>query len=312
MKRIVGFLMVVSCLAIPLRADFREFRSIPVDSDLEERLAGIAAEAFKRYPAVKPGHLSLTVVELRDGDPARRGSFAGDVPYHPASVVKAFFLASAHHEAAHGRLQLDAPLEAAMRDMIVDSSNDATSYVVDRLTRTTSGPELEGRAWKKFVHRRNLMNRWYASMGYDISANGKTWCEGVYGREEDLLGEKRENRNRVTSDAVAALALWIARRRAVSPEASEAMLALMKRPLPGEGEDSQATEFGGAALPPGSKLWSKAGWTSEVRHDATIVELPSGTRYVAAILTRWAPEEKGLVTWLSGQIAELMADGAAN
>jgi beta-lactamase class A len=310
-RRLVPLACAIVLLTSPLHADFRELAAIPVEAELEAGLARIAADAFERFPTLKPGHLSLTVVDITDERAMKRGSFAGDVPYHPASVVKMFFLASAHREAEKGRLRIDAPLEAALSDMIVESSNDATSYVVDRITRTTSGPELRGRAWKEFVHRRNLMNRWYASMGYDISANGKTWCENVYGRERELLGANRENRNRVTSEGVAALALWIARGRAVSPGANEAMLALMKRPLVGEGEDTQVKDFGGEALTPGSKLWSKAGWTSEVRHDAMIVELPNRRRYVAVILTRWAGEEEGLLPWLSGRVVEMMTLTAA-
>lgn len=284
------------------QADFREFAAIPADGALAAELETIAAEAFAAYPKLHPGHLSLTVVDL--GGPMRRASFAPEVTYHPASVVKMFYLAAAHHEASRGRVVVDEPLQAALKDMIVESSNDATSYVVDVITGTTSGPELSGRAWRRFVERRNAPNRWFHGMGYDLNANGKTWCEGVYGREKQLLGAKREHRNRITSDGMAAMALWIARRRAVSAEASEAMLALMNRPLEEPGY-SQVKEFGGEALPAGSKLWSKAGWTSEVRHDAMIVELPNGRRYVAAILTRGTADDVTLVPFLSKRIASL-------
>ncbi|HEY0593539.1 MAG TPA: serine hydrolase [Thermoanaerobaculia bacterium] len=303
-SRALLLLAVLSlALAPPLRADFREVTRVPVEAKLEKRLAAIADETFAAFPELKPGNLSITVIDLGRGEPARRASFAGEVTYHPASVVKMFYLAATHEEAAQGRLAIDAPLQDALKDMIVESLNDATSYVVDRLTGTTSGPELWGYEWERFFERRNLVNRWMHAMGYDVNANGKTWCEGVYGREKQILGANREYRNRVTSDAVASFLLWIARRHAVSPEASDAMLSLMSRPL--EGEYSQVKEFGGEALPAGSKLWSKAGWTGEVRHDAMFVELPSGKRYVAAILTRGVAADTKLLPFVSGKIVEI-------
>jgi beta-lactamase class A len=299
--RLLLWLLIPLVLATPLRADFREFLQVPVDGALEKELAAIAKGAFAEFPALRPGHLSITVVRL-DPQMPRRASFAGDVPYHPASVVKMFYLGAVHEQAAKGTVRIDAPLEAALKDMIVESLNDATSYVVDRLTGTTSGPELWGYEWERFVERRNLVNRWLHGMEYDLNANGKTWCEGVYGREKQILGENREYRNRFTSDSAASFLLWIARSRAVSAEASEAMLALMRRPV--AGDDSQVAHFGGEALPAGSKLWSKAGWTGEVRHDAMLVELPDGTRYLAAILTRGASGEQTLLPWISARIVE--------
>jgi len=291
-------------IVAPARADFREFKQLPVDAKLEKRLAAIADETFAAYPQLTPGNLSITVVDLAKPDAPRRASFAGAITYHPASVVKMFYLGAVYEEAAKGRLTIDPPLQEALKDMIVESLNDATSYVVDRVTGTTSGPELAGYEWERFVERRNLVNRWLGAMEYDLNANGKTWCEGVYGREKQILGANREYRNRVTSEGVASFLLWIARRRAVSPEASDAMLALMSRPL--DADYAQVKEFGGEALPAGSKLWSKAGWTGEVRHDAVLVELPGGRRYLAAILTRGAAEDTKLLPFVSGKIVELM------
>ena len=40
-------------------------------------------------------------------------------------------------------------LQRALRDMIADSSNDATGLVVDLLTGTTSGPALQGERWEQ-------------------------------------------------------------------------------------------------------------------------------------------------------------------
>jgi hypothetical protein len=64
------------------------------------------------------------------------------------------------------------------------------------------------------------------------------------------------------------------------------MRDLLARALPGEqvrqhgDPEDQVTGFFGAGLPPGARLWSKAGWTSQTRHDAAIVALPDGPRFI--------------------------------
>ena len=52
-----------------------------------------------------------------------------------------------------------------------------------------------------------------------------------------------------------------------------------------DNHNTQARNYIGMALPPEAKLWSKAGWTDEARHDAAYVELPNGARFVLVIFT---------------------------
>lgn len=74
--------------------------------------------------------------------PVRGFSYRGIERIYPASVVKLFYLV-AMAEWLEGGMVNDSPeLDRAVRDMIVDSSNDATSLVVDILTGTSSGPML--------------------------------------------------------------------------------------------------------------------------------------------------------------------------
>ncbi len=303
------FLLVLS--AIEMRGDFRAYQAIPVDAQLATELQRIAAETLSEFAAEKltEGNLSISLIDLSAAAP-KRASYRGEITYHPASVVKAFYLVSLHDQIARGKVKMDDALIAAVRDMIVVSGNDSTSYVVDRISGTTSGPELEGRAYRKFVDRRNVTNRYFSAMGYDLSANGKTWCEGVYGREKQILGVNRASRNRVTSEAVASLMYMIISRRAVSPAASESMLLLMRRPVPAdkpETNDTQMLEFTGESLPAGARQWSKAGWTGEVRHDMSYVELPNGRKYVLAVLTRGTAGDPKLLPEISKKIVALFS-----
>src|SRR4026208_1214382 len=94
--------------------------------------------------------------------------------------------------------------------MIVDSSNEATQYVLDVLTQTTGGYELPPGEMKKWQEKRNAVNRYYESLGYrNINVNQKTFCEDAYGRERVSRGPKGENRNKLTTDATARLLMEI-------------------------------------------------------------------------------------------------------
>ncbi len=137
------------------------------------------------------------------------------------------------------------------------------------------------------------MNRYFASLGYDVSVFIKPWSFGPYGRDMQIMGENKSNRNRASANAIASLLFSIVQRRAVSATASDSMMALLERPLaPLRLDENQVKDFFGESLPPGSRLWSKEGDTSEVRHDAAYVELPDGKKYIIVILTRGAADEK--------------------
>ena len=44
-------------------------------------------------------------------------------------------------------------------------------------------------------------------------------------------------------------------------------------------------DFVACDFPEGTKLWSKAGWTSTARHDAAYLELPDGRRLIVVTCT---------------------------
>ncbi|MBV8885647.1 MAG: serine hydrolase, partial [Chroococcidiopsidaceae cyanobacterium CP_BM_RX_35] len=167
--------------------------------------------------------------------PIRGFSYRGDERIYPASVVKLFYLVAVQEWLDKGMLQTSAELERAMNDMIIDSSNDATSLVVDVLTGTTSGPELPSGPFAAWKSQRNIVNRYFQSLGWSeletININQKTWGDGPYGRERFFLGELMENRNMVTTNGTARLLHSIVGGVAVSAERSQKMMSLMKRQL---------------------------------------------------------------------------------
>ena len=164
-----------------------EFQPSPRLQSIVDRTAG---EAFTQFASKSfdSNQLALTLVDLRDPDQPRWASFRGDVQIYPASVIKAFYLQAAHQWMEDGKLKDTAELRRAMKDMIVDSLNEATGLVVDSLTDTTSGPELPADELEKWYDKRNAVNRYFAALGYrNINVNRKPWCEGPYGREKQSV-----------------------------------------------------------------------------------------------------------------------------
>ena len=235
---------------------------------------------------------------------------------YPASIVKLFYLVAIWEWAQKGMIKTSPELERAVRDMIVDSSNDATSLVVDALTGTTSGPELSAGPFETWKQQRNIVNRYLQSLDWpelqNINANQKTWCDGPYGRERAFLGELMENRNMLTTNAAARLLHSIIGGVAVSAQASQEMMGLMKRSLePGELEadpENQVTGFLGGGLPQDAKLWSKAGLTSQVRHDAAYIEIPNLRPYLLVVFTEGKENSKNeeILPFVSQQVVEAM------
>ena len=286
---VVAFLLVLTPLGA--RADYREFRAVPVDKELGSKLARVAETTLKEFPKLTADNLSFSVIDLTKPESVVRADYHGDVPFYPASLVKLFFVIETYHQG-----HITPEIERALREMIQVSDNDAAAFLVDVLTDTASGSELQGKALDEFIDRRRKLNRYFASLGYDISAMIKPWSFGPYGRDMQIMGENKINRNRASANSIASLLLWIVRRHAISPQASEAMLSLLERPLdPPRPTENQVKEFMGESLPPHSRLWSKEGDTSEVRHDAVYVELPGGTKLIIVILTRGAADEKTLL-----------------
>jgi len=273
---------------------------LPPVEPARQRLVDAAVEQVRvRFtaPPLRADELAVTLVDLtRPGAPAR-GSYRGDVPIYPASVVKLFYLLAAHRWLEDGRLADTPELQRALRDMIGLSYNEATHYVVDLLTDTTSGPELPEAELRVWFEKRNAVNRYLATLGYTgINVNKKPWCEGPYGRESQAIRAFEPKRNLLTTDATARLLFEIATGRAVSPARSAAMLELMRRDLtatPADPDDQAL--FSGPALPPGTRLWSKAGWTSETRHDAFYAELPDGRKFVLVVFTVGHAHEREII-----------------
>lgn len=267
------------CMPQPLRTSLLWLSLIvilttPLFANLQQRVDRAVKES-----GVPADQIAITCAVLEPK--AETASHRGNVQIYPASVVKLFYLDAVHAWLQEGKLKDTEELRRAMRDMIVDSGNEPTHYIVDLLTGTTSGPELPENELEEWMQKRNAVNRYFASQGFtNINVNRKPWCEGPYGREmQSIKVHQGQQRNMLTTDATAKLLIEILNGRPGSRE----MLKLLER-QPGSKADSQANYIG-AAVPVGTKLFSKAGWTSETRHDAAYLELPDKRKVVLVIFS---------------------------
>jgi hypothetical protein len=204
----------------------------------------------------------------------------GSQQRYPASVVKLVYLVAVEAWIQRQWLGSTEELRRALADMVRHSSNDATGYVVDLLSGTTSGVELPPAPLAQWSHQRQLVNGWLAELGWPelegCNACQKTWGDGPYGRERQSYGENNANRNRLSTNGTARLLQAVMAGGVVSPPASLRMQGLLARSLdPKEraaDPENQVDGFLGGGLPEGALLWSKAGWMSQARHDAAYVE----------------------------------------
>jgi beta-lactamase class A len=304
------------------------------DKQLENLGNQVLEATWAKFSTLAPNQIALTWVVYDPPAPVNTGgaltpnafwehpvrgfSYRGGERIYPASVVKLFYLVAVQEWLEKGMSQTTEELNRALTDMIVDSSNDATSLIVDILSGTTSGPVLTLGPFETWKYQRQIVNRYYQSLGWEeinaINVCQKTWGDGPYGRERAFYGEMFENRNMLTTDATARLLHSIVGGVAVSSGRSQAMMKLLKRglnadELPQNVEEDQVTGFLGGGLPENSQIWSKPGWTSTVRHDAAYIELPNQRPYLLVVFTEGKEQGKSreILPFVSGKIAEAVS-----
>ena len=194
---------------------------------------------------------------------------------YPASIVKLVYGLAAYDWIRQGRLMISEEINYAVKRMLFNSSNNATSFLVDILTGTTSGPCIEGEAWENWKYQRCIINDWLKELNWEelrgINCCQKTWDDGPFGREKEFYEYQNQNRNIMTTDATAKILEEIMIH--IDYQKNDLDLrSFLKRNLNKSDlkEDplNQVEGFLGEGLPESTKLWSKAGLMSEVRHDA--------------------------------------------
>jgi len=194
---------------------------------------------------------------------------------YPASIVKLVYGLASYYWIKKGRLLLSDEIIDAVRKMLSFSSNNATSFLIDLLSGTTSGPCIEGELWENWKYQRSIINDWLHDLHWEelsgINCCQKTWDDGPYGREKEFYGHDNKNRNAMNSDSAARVLEEIMIH--IDYQKNDLNLrSFLKRNLNKvvlkNDSLNQFDGFLGEGLPESINLWSKAGLMSEVRHDS--------------------------------------------
>jgi len=306
MIKILGTICLLLAIATSVSAQRTSVQNL-VDKSAKTTLERFADKKLQE------SELSITLIDLRDEKRPVTASFHGNERIYPASVVKLFYLVAAHRWLEDKKIEETPELKRALRDMIVDSSNEATQYVLDVITHTTGGYELPAKEMEEWQYQRNAVNRYFTSLGYsNINVNQKTFCEDAYGREKVSRGPNGENRNKLTTDATARLMMEIVTGKVANPARTAMMLELLKRNYMSDTKDTddQGIGFTGIALKglQAVKLWSKAGWTSTTRHDVAYIETPEGLKFALTTFTTDHANDREIIPSVARVVLEGLKD----
>src|SRR6476620_1444014 len=90
----------------------------------------------------KNTEIAATLIDVHEPSHMQMASIRGDERIYPASVVKMFYMNALERQLEDGKVTMPNDLARGLRDMIVASSNEATQYILNVLTDTSSGAEL--------------------------------------------------------------------------------------------------------------------------------------------------------------------------
>jgi len=213
--------------------------------------------------------------------------------FYPASIVKIVYALATQIWIKKDLIVDSEEIRRALYEMIANSSNDATGYILDLLTGTTSGPSLNEQNFQAWKIQRKLINNWLEELQWSEIKNWncsqKTWNEGPFGREKDFYGKNNENRNRMTTEGSARLFESLMTNQMLQKVDNESLIKVFHRSLDPvhrkQDAENQVDGFLGEGLPLSSKLWSKAGLMSEVRHDVAWWKAPNKNPMLAVVFT---------------------------
>ncbi len=194
---------------------------------------------------------------------------------YPASIVKLVYALAAYSWIETKKILFSEEISDAVYKMLFYSSNDATSFLIDIITGTTSGPCIEGDIWENWKYQRAIINDWLKELNWhevsEINCCQKTWDDGPFGREKEFYGTENKNRNMLTTDLSARVLQEIMIKLDYKKDNLN-LRSFLKRNLNknvlNKDPLNQVDGFLGEGLPENINFWSKAGLMSQVRHDA--------------------------------------------
>ncbi len=249
---------------------------------IEEEMGLFLNDILKKLLNKENNHsiheVAITWVNYKKNHSTLKGFGYGinnNLQIYPASIVKLVYAFAIYEWIKKGKLILNQDINEAIYKMLSFSSNDATSFIVDTLTGTTSGPSLNDDLWENWKYQRQMINDWLNSIKWS-EVNGmnccqKTWEDGPFGREKDFYGLKNENINQMSTDGTAKIFEEIMKKIKYDKNNINIKNCLernLKKHTFIDDPNNQIEGFLGEGLPDNIPFWSKAGLMSQVRHDA--------------------------------------------
>ena len=272
------------------------------DSTLQTNLEHVLEAVWERFPQLAQNQIAIALISYAPPHTVNTGgslstetfwkqqppgaTYRGVELIDPAELANLFYLVAAQVWLEQGMTPPSPELERAMAALMRAPSYDATSYILDTLSGTNSGPSLPPGPQETWNMQRNIVNRYYQSLQWpelrSINLNQKLWQDGPYGRERDFLGKALENRNRLSAEAIARLFHSIVGGVSVTPTRSQAIMSLLQQPEDSQADSQSAIKTG---LPADARIWSLTGRNSQVHHEAAYIETESTHPYLLVVLT---------------------------
>jgi len=267
------------------------------DPEMASCLKGILDRLEKEGRPSLQENIAITWIRYNNQTPSTSNGYGtgwnSNKNYYPASIVKIIYALATQIWISKDLINDSDELRRALYEMIANSNNDATSYILDLLTGTTSGPSLNEQNFEAWKIQRQLINNWLEELQWSEIKNWncsqKTWNEGPFGREKDFYGKNNENRNRMTTAGSARFFESLMTNEMIPKGKGEHLQKVFQRSLDPVSRkkdlENQVDGFLGEGLPFASKLWSKAGLMSEVRHDVAWWKAPNKNPMLAVVFT---------------------------
>ncbi len=223
-----------------------------------------------------------------------------DFIYYPASLIKLFnayfaklriqtmlkeIVHSSNPESdSFGSKNILDDIYEAIDTSLRFSDNDALSLLLDFNTETTSGLRLDPKHFERFKNARALLNTVFVKKGYSqyLNLSNKCFSFGPYGRDAQLVFDANGlGRNIITIEDVFRIL------KDISSDFPE-LLQFMKREVANH-QDEQCQFIARGLEQYKDKIenyYSKAGWTSKVRHDAALIDMKDSTQITFVIMTK--------------------------
>jgi myosin heavy subunit len=230
--------------------------------------------------------LSVTLIDLKSGGFAK---YQDQVFRFPASVSKLFWMVELFAQLEKGMLPDKAIFERDLYKMIQKSDNESASRILDQLTDTTSGANLEAGSFNNWLQKRKQVNNFFESADYQgINLSQKNFpipylkLDEPKGRDLQMRGNlSHPTRNKMTTEQAARLMYEIVSGQAVSQKTSEEMIQLLSRDLRPEiwkqEQYNSIQGFLGESLPINNTyLASKVGWTFDSRQEVAYIASKDG------------------------------------